>query len=100
MKRIAKSDWDRVHEIAVEIATASSQEDGVLVTARIEELRRVLKELEAKYGVCSRIAATIADYAPEEERERLYREALVLAKREGDVENERLILESLAELSE
>lgn len=99
MKRIAKDDWDRVHEIACEIANASGQGDHVLSDSRTEELMSVLKELEAKYGACSKITATIADYAEEERKLPIYREALKQAKAEGDIENERMILESLAELS-
>ena len=99
MKQIAKGDWDRVHELACEIATASGQGDHVLSDSRTEELMGVLKELEAKYGTCSKITATIADYAEEERKLPLYREALQQAKVEGDIENERMILESLAELS-
>lgn len=98
MKRIAKADWDRVHELACEIVNASGQDDLVLSDSRTEELICVLKELEAKYGACSKITATIADFAEDERKLPLYREALQQAKAEGDVENERMILESLAEL--
>jgi hypothetical protein len=98
MKRIEKSDWDRVHELAVEIANASGADDHVLSDSRTEELMHLLKELEAKYGTCSRITATVADYAEEDKKPSLYREALRQAKAEGDLENERMILESIAEL--
>jgi hypothetical protein len=60
MKRIAKVDWDRVHELVCEIANATSQND-VLAESKTETLMYILKEFEAKYGVCSRITATIAD---------------------------------------
>jgi len=99
MKRIAKVDWDLVHELACEIANASCQDDDVLAASKIEALMCVLKELEAKYGVCSRITATIADYAEKDRQLSLYREALSQAKAEGDAENERMILDSLAEIS-
>jgi hypothetical protein len=100
MKRIAKVDWDRVHELACEIANATSQDDDVLAESKTETLMCVLKELEAKYGVCSRITATIADYAEDGRQLSLYREALSQAKAEGDVENEKLILDSLAEIGD
>jgi hypothetical protein len=101
MKRIAKVDWDRVHELACEIASATSQDDDVLVESTTETLMCVLKGLEAKYGVCSRITATIADYAEDDRQQvSLYREALSQAKAEGDVENEKLILDSLAEIDD
>ena len=100
MKRIAKVDWARVHDLACEIANATSQEDNVLAESKTEALMCVLKELEAKYGVCSRITATIADYSEDGSQLSLYREALSQAKAEGDVENEKLILDSLAEIGD
>ena len=93
-------DWDRVHELACEIANASSQDDDMLAESKTEALMCVLKDLEAKYGVCSRITATIADYAEEGRQLSLYRDALSQAKAEGDVENEKLILDSLAEIGD
>ncbi len=98
MKRILKADWDRVHELDCQIANASAQDDHVLDASRTEALMCVLKELEAKYGTCSRITATIADFAKEDRKLPLYWEALRQAKAEGDSENERLILESLTEI--
>jgi hypothetical protein len=99
MIRIPKVDWDRVHELACDIANASSQKDDVLTASKTETLLSVLKELQAKYGTCSRITATIADYTVGNS-EFLYREALRQAKAEGDTENERLILDSLKDLQE
>lgn len=98
MKRIEKGDWDQVHEIACEIVNASSLQDNVLHESKIEALFDVLRALEKKYGTCSRITATFADYSKEEDRAKLYRAALTQARSEGDGENERLILESLEEL--
>jgi len=99
--RIAKPDWDQVHELACDIVNASGAEDSVLVASKTETLMIVLRELEVKYGPCSKIAATVADFTEEkEERPRLYQEALRLAKAEGDAEEERLILESIAEMLE
>ncbi|MDB6034895.1 MAG: hypothetical protein JWM16_5233 [Verrucomicrobiales bacterium] len=100
MKRIAKADWDRVHELACEIANATNQDHDVLANSKTQTLMCVLNELEEKYGVCSRITATIADYAEDDRQRSLYREALSQAKAEGDLENERLILDSLAEIGD
>ena len=100
MRGIAKVDWDRLRELACEIANATGQGDDVLAESKIEALMCVLKELEEKYGVCSRITATIADYAEAGLQLSLYREALSQAKAEGDVENEKLILDSLAEFAD
>jgi hypothetical protein len=98
MKRLAKADWDRVHELACEIANATTQDDDVLADSKTEAMMCLLKELEAKYGPCSRITATIADYSEEHRQLSLYREALSQAKAEGDAENEKLILDSMAEI--
>ncbi len=97
MIRIPKADWDRVHELACEIANASSQEDDILTALKTETLLNILKELQAKYGTSSRITATIADFT-EKNSEIIYREALLQAKAEGDVENEQLIIDSLKDL--
>ena len=100
MKQIAKVDWDRVHDLACDIANATSQDDDVLADSKTEALMCILKELEAKYGVCSRITATMADYAEEGRQMSLYREALTQAKAEGDDENVKLILDSMAEIAD
>jgi multidrug resistance efflux pump len=100
MVAIAKEDWNRVHELAAGIVNASEHDDAALESSNVEELRRVLIELEAKYGACSRITATRADYADENDREALYQMALQQARAEGDTENERLVLESLSELAD
>jgi hypothetical protein len=101
MIHIAKPDWDRVHELACDIVNALSIEDHVLVASKTEALMGVLGELEAKYGPCSKITATIADFTEEkDDRQRLYQEALQQAKAEGDLEEERLILESITEMSD
>lgn len=55
MISIAKGDWDRVHELACEIANAALQNDDVLVDARQEELMCILDDLQLKYGPCSKI---------------------------------------------
>jgi hypothetical protein len=101
MIRIAKLDWDQVHELACDIANASGAGDSALVASKKATLMSLLIELEVRYGPCSKITATVADFTEEgEERPRLYQEALRLAKAEGDAEEERLILESIAEMLE
>ncbi|MCW5556983.1 MAG: hypothetical protein KIT22_03975 [Verrucomicrobiae bacterium] len=97
MKAIAKADWNLVHELACEIANAAGVNDETLAASRQEELMRLLDDLQQKYGPCSRITATKADYT-ETNSEELYLEALRQAREEEDTENEKLILESLTEL--
>lgn len=94
---IAKSDWNRVHEIACDIANAAVAEDDILIDSKQEALMCILDELELKYGPCSRITATRADYTDSNPKP-LYQEALRQARKEGDSENEQMIIESLSEL--
>ena len=94
MKIIPAHDWDSVREIACEIANAAGDEDSALMESRTAALLALLAELEKKYGACSRITATIADYT-EFGRKELYEAALSQAIEEGDAENEAMIRESL-----
>ena len=96
--KIPKDEWARVHEIAIQLVEATNLEDDFLYDSRVEALGRCLDDLETRYGSQSRISATRADYAEEPEREGLYRVALRMAREEGDLENEALILESLVEI--
>ena len=57
---IKDEDWDRVHELAVEIVNAS--EDERLSRVYTQRLLTVLDELEEKYGALPSILATRADY--------------------------------------
>ena len=101
MIRIAKPDWEEVRQLACDIVNASSVDDAVLVASKKETLMSLLRGLEAKYGPCSKITATVADFTEETEvRRRLYQQALQQAKAEGDRAGERLILESIAEMPE
>ena len=56
---ISDKDWDRVHELVVEIVNAGEGEEGDQQTA---ELLGYLDRLEEKYGVLPSILATRADY--------------------------------------
>jgi hypothetical protein len=96
---IATEDWQRVHELACDIANASGANDEALTAAKVSSLFDVLRELEAKYGRLSRIIATYADYTEKKEEQRsLLKEAFEAARREGDLENAGLIWESLTDL--
>ena len=58
---IEKRDWDRVHELACDIANASGMDDDALAASKVDGLFGFLRELESKYGRLSRIVATYAD---------------------------------------
>lgn len=98
MTQISNTDWDHVHELACEIANAITRSDDVVADSRTEALMEWLETLERKYGQCSKITATKADYAEETMRMELYEKALNQARTEGDTENEKLIVESMMEM--
>src|SRR6266516_3862086 len=77
---IRDEDWDRVHELAVEIVNAGESEEGDEHTA---ELLAYLDRLEEKYGLLPSIVATRADYVAEP------RESLALLERAYELARER-----------
>lgn len=97
VKRIPLNDWAQIRELACDIANAAGVDDDIMVASRTEALLARLAELEAKHGPCSRITATMADYAATRRLE-LYQKALQEARDEHDLENEALILESINEI--
>ena len=97
---IPTTEWDRVHEFAVEIANASMQDDDVLSQARTEEMRCYLQELRSRHGDLPSILGTLADYADDElESYELYARAVAEARRLGDDKNLMILLESILELA-
>jgi hypothetical protein len=94
---ISEKDWDRVHELAVEIVNAGEGEEGDEQTA---ELLSYLDRLEEKYGVLPSILATRADYV-EDSRESLalLRRAYDLARERQDYRNMLYVASSLVSLN-
>jgi hypothetical protein len=96
---IPTSEWDRVHELAVEIANASMQNDAVLTEATTEGMLCYLRDLQGRYGDLPSILGTLGDYTDDEcERYELYARAVAEARRIGDDENLVLLLQSILEL--
>jgi hypothetical protein len=96
---IPTSEWGRVHELAVEIANTSMQDDDVLSEAKAEEMLSCLRELRIRYGDLPSILGTLADYTDDEvERYDLYARAVAEARRIGDDKNLLILLESILEL--
>jgi hypothetical protein len=92
---ISSEDWDRVHELAVDLVNASDDEDE---TAR-QRLFECLSGLTLKYGELPSIVATQADYVNDPlESEALFLRAFDLAQSRGDRSNIREISLSLASL--
>jgi hypothetical protein len=96
---IPTPDWDRVHELAVDIANASAQDDPVLSEAKTEQLLHLLRELQTRYGNLPSIMGTLGDYVEDEvERYDLYALGIAEARRVGDEKNLLILLESILEL--
>jgi hypothetical protein len=94
---IATSDWDRVHELAVELASYTAADDARGEACARISLMRVLDDLEKKYGTKPSLLATRADYVESlEEREWLLLAAFTEAERTGDHRNRELTADSLA----
>jgi hypothetical protein len=92
---ITTDDWDRVHELAVDIVNADETEAE---TCR-GRLLAYLETLEQKYGELPSILATRADYVDDpRRRETLLSRAYDLAKDRRDDRNTAYIAHSLAEL--
>ena len=91
---ISTEDWDRVHELAVDVANSADEEDQPR-----EELLRFLEQLRSKYGELPSILATQADYTDDPRAaELLLLRAFDLSLTRGDSENLRETSLSLANL--
>ena len=93
---IRDEDWDRVDELAVQIANAGEGKEGEKLTV---ELLAYLDRLEEKYGVLPSIVATRADYVTEpSESLALLERAYELARERRDHKNMVYVASSLASL--
>jgi hypothetical protein len=89
------SDWDRIHELAVDIVNASAEGDDD--SAERTRLFEALDALECKYGRLPSIVATRGDFAESvDEQVTLLLEAFALATARGDHSNRLHIADSLA----
>ena len=94
---IAQLDWDRVHELAVEIVNCSANDDDDAGSRARLALFVLLDELDQKYGRKPSLLATRADYVESsEQKEWLLRLAYTESERIADTENQQLIVHSLA----
>jgi len=96
---IPTPEWDRVHELAVEVANASMKDDAVLSEAKTEEMLCYLRELRIRHGDLPSILGTLADYTADDmERYELYSRGVAQAQRLGDGKNLMILHESILEL--
>lgn len=96
---IPTREWDRVHELAVDVANASMQDDAVLSEAKTQEMICYLRELQVRHGDLPSVLGTLADYTDDDvERYDLYARGIAEAQRLGDGKNLEILLESILEL--
>lgn len=95
---IAGADWDRVHDLAVDIVNRSAADDQAGEARARDSLVALLNQLDEKYGPKPSLLATRADYVESaDERERLLLTAHSEAERIADDKNRALTAHSLAE---
>jgi len=79
-KGIDKSDWDIVHQMALDVANAAMQDDDTLSDFKSKILLDYLFKLNKKYNDHPSILATIGDYLNDAaERKKIYEKALAIA---------------------
>jgi hypothetical protein len=101
MKSITKAAWDRVIEKACDVANATRTDDDPMFDVYREQMLELLDELEAEFGMQSRILDTRADYIDDPiERRRLCTKALELARAQNDQDEIEVVLQSLRDLDE
>ena len=96
---IATEDWDRVHELALEIVNSSAEGEVPASDQASLRLVELLDEFQEKYGPLPSLLATRADYLVRfEDREYWYLAAYKQAAERGDARNLVSISESLTSL--
>src|SRR4051812_19878088 len=96
---IKTDDWDRVKDLACQVANASSHGDDEASARYTERLVMLLDEFQEKYGELPSILATKADYIDNtSDRLQLLRRAYELAEARQDKSNRVLIASSLAQI--
>lgn len=94
---IAAPDWDRIHQLAVDLVNSIASEDADGEARARAAMMETLDGLDHKYGVKPSLLATRADYVESnEDRERLLVAAFTEAERTGDERNQELVADSLA----
>jgi hypothetical protein len=100
-KGIDKLDWEAVHELACDVASAAMEDDEGLLAAMNAAMIDLLSKLNAKYGDHPAILATMADYLDDtNDRRAWYLKALAIAKEQGDQAEIDEIEDSLRTLAE
>jgi hypothetical protein len=97
---ITTEDWDRVHELALEVVNASAEGDIASSESAALRLRELLDDLQQHYGPLPSLLATRADCLSDSPEERDYwlTAAHDQALKRGDTKNLVWIAASLATL--
>jgi hypothetical protein len=94
---ISAEDWDRVHELALEVVNRSGEGEEAASESASLRLREVLDELQQRYGPLLSLLATRADYMERvEEQEYWLLAAYDQAVKLSDARNLVFIASSLA----
>ena len=95
---ISTEDWDRVHELALQVVNATTGDDEEASAAATRQILTLLDDLERKYGPLPSLLATRADYVETpSERQHWWEAAHEQALARGDRKNLVWIAASLAE---
>ena len=94
---ITREDWDAVHALALEIASAAMAEDAEAEAHERARMLALLSRLASRYGDKPSIIATLADYVDTpEEQVALLEKAYALAEELSDHPNMTFVAHSLA----
>jgi hypothetical protein len=97
---ISAEDWDRVHELALQVVNASAEGEEAASDVAAAQLLELLDDLQQTYGPLPSLLATRADYISDgpEERDCWLTAAYEQAQKLGDVKSLVWIAASLARL--
>jgi len=101
-RRLDRSDWTKLTNLSAKITGAVLVEDNRLLMENfIKELLALIDSLLHKYGKLSSLLAIKADFIDNSgERLELYDKAYVMAEKEHDFLNMKMILESIEEMKD
>jgi hypothetical protein len=96
---IPLTDWERVSELATEIANAALSDDDARTRDGEKRMRAYLRELQAKHGALPSILEIMGCYTDGRARkEKLFKQAFEIAQATRDYPNKTSIADSLANL--
>ncbi len=96
---ISAADWDKITELAADIANATSSDDELLISEYTRQILLLLEQMEEKYGALPSILATRADYIDDQfESLRLLTRAFDIAATRKDSKNCTFVASSISRI--